>query len=135
MQASKLIFEAELDDAEKILQQLMPHTEGKEKNILVNNLATIEYVRGNIEQALTLLTPYLDPSIAFKSPYTLGLAAQLHARLHQRNEAERCLNRAVQVFERMLPCTWDEGIEPLTWYEYTVQLMRAAGALGDHHRV
>ena len=134
-QASKLISENKLDDAEKILQKLMPHAEGKERIVVANNLATIEYARGNIEQALSLLGPYLEAGTATESPYTLGLAAQLYARLERRNEAERFLNQAVKVFEKKLPYFRQEGIEPYSWYEYTVQLMRAAGALGDHRRV
>jgi len=134
-QASKLISENKLDDAEKILQELMPHTENKERIIVANNLATIEYARGNIEQALSLLEPYLEADSATQSPYTYGLAAQLYAQLERRNEAERLLKQAKEAFEKKLPYLREEGIEPYSWYEYTVQLMRAAGVLGDHRRV
>lgn len=133
--ASKLISENKLDDAEKILQRLMPEADGKEKIVVANNLATIEYTRGNIGQALSLLGPYLEDDAPVESPYTFGLAAQLFARLDRRDEAERCLNRAVKVFEKILPYLREEGVNPYSWYEYTVQLMRAAGALGDHRQV
>jgi len=133
--ASKLVSENKLDDAEKILQELLPHAESKEKIVVANNLATIEYARGNIEKALFLLEPLLEAGTAIESPYTFGLAAQLYARLDRRNEAERCLSQAVKVFEKMLPRLQEEDIEPHAWYEYTVQFMRAAGAIGDHRRV
>ncbi|MBW6463446.1 MAG: tetratricopeptide repeat protein [Firmicutes bacterium] len=133
--ASKLISENKLDNAEKILQKLMPHAKGKEKVVVTNNLATIEYARGNVKQALSLLEPYLETGSAIESPYTLGLAAQLSAKLERRNEAEHFLNRAVKVFESKLPALREANIEPQSWYEYTVQLMRAAGILGDHRRV
>jgi len=134
-QASKLISENKLDDAEKILQKLMLQAESKQKIIVANNLATIEHARGNIEKALFMLEPLLEAGTAIESPYTFGLAAQLYAQLDRRNEAERCLNQAVKVFEKMLPRLREEDIEPHSWYEYTIQLMRAAGALGDHRRV
>ncbi len=133
--ASKLVSENKLDDAEKILQELLPHAESKEKIVVANNLATIEYARGNIEQALSLLEPYLKAISNVESPYTFGLAAQLYACLDRRNEAERCLNQAVKIFEKKLPYLREAGIEPHPWYEYTVQFMRAAGAIGDHRRV
>ena len=63
----------------------MPHAEGKEKVIVANNLATVEYARGNLEQALALLEPYLEASTAIESPYTLGLTAQLYAFLDRRS--------------------------------------------------
>ncbi len=134
-QASKLISEKKLDDAEEILQKLMFQVEIKKKIIVANNLATIEHARGNIEKALFLLEPLLEAGTTIESPYTFGLAAQLYASLNRRDEAERCLGHAVKVFEKMLPRLQEEGIEPHAWYEYTVQLMRAAGALGDHRRV
>jgi len=133
--ASKLISEKELDSAEEILQNLLPLAKGKDKNVIANNLATIEYARGNIKQALSLLEPYLVTGSAVESPYTLGLAAQLYARLERRKEAENFLNQAVKVFESKLPSLRKENIEPHSWYEYTVQIIRAAGALQDHRRV
>jgi len=134
-QASKLISEKKLDNAEKILQKLMPHAKGKEKIVIANNLATIEYARGNVKKALSLLEPYLKKGSSIESPYTLGLAAQLYARLERRKEAEHFLNQAVKVFESKLPSLRKENFDPRSWYEYTVQLMRAAGVLGDHRRV
>lgn len=100
-----------------------------------NNLATIEYARGNIEQALSILEPYLETDSTVESPYTLGLAAQLYAQLGRRNEAERLLKQAVKAFQKKLPYLREEGIDPYSWYEYTVQFIRAAGVLGDHRRV
>ncbi len=134
-QARELISEEKLDDAEKILQKLMTQAEGREKIVVANNLSTVEYARGNIEKALSLLEPYLETGSPIESPYTLGLAAQLYACLDHRNEAERSLNRAVKAFEKMPPNLEEEGIDPHSWFEYTIQLMRAAGALGDHRRV
>jgi tetratricopeptide (TPR) repeat protein len=134
-QASKHISEKELDSAEKILQNLLPQAKGKEKIFIANNLATIEYARGNLKQALSLLEPSLETGSAVESPYTLGLAAQLYARLGRRKEAEHFLNQAVKVFESKLPSLRKENIAPHSWYEYTVQIIRAASALQDHRRV
>lgn len=133
--ASKLISEKEFDSAEDILQNLLPHAKGKDVNVIANNLATIEYARGNIKQALSFLEPYLVTGSAVESPYTLGLAAQLYARLERRKEAEHFLNQAVKAFESKLPSLRKENIDPISWYEYTVQIMRAASALQDHRRV
>jgi len=132
---SKLMGEKKLDEAEKILQKLMQETDSEEKTIVLNNLASIAYERGKIEQALALLEPYLQAEPPVESPYTFGLAAQLYAHIDRRDEAERCLNQAVKNFEKILPYLHEHDIDPHSWYEYTVQLMRAAGALGEHRRV
>ena len=123
------------ENGSEILQNLLPHAKGKDVNVIANNLATIEYARGNIKQALSLLEPYLVTGSAVESPYTLGLAAQLYARLERRKEAEQFLSQAVKAFESKLPSLRKENIDPISWYEYTVQIMRAASALQDHHRV
>jgi len=133
--ASKLINDKELDEAENILQKLFPKTDSEQKIIVINNLASIAYQRGDTTQALALLEPYLQAESPVDSPYTFGLAAQLYACIDRRDEAKRCLNRAVKSFEKALSYFQEQNINPQSWYEYTVQLMRAAGALADHRRV
>jgi tetratricopeptide (TPR) repeat protein len=128
---SNLISEKEYNSAKEILQNLLPQTKGKNKNVIANNLATIEYARGNIKQALSLLEPYLVTGSAVESPYSFALAAQLYARLARRKEAEHFLNQAVKVFEGKLPSLRKENTDPHLWYEYTIQLMRAACILKE----
>lgn len=78
-----------------------------------NNLATIEYARGNIEQALSILEPYLETDSTVESPYTLGLAAQLYAQLGRRNEAERLLKQAVKAFQKNSPTCGKKVLIPI----------------------
>jgi tetratricopeptide (TPR) repeat protein len=136
--ARKLMNEKKIDEAEKILRKLLPEAENigeKEKIIVLNNLASIAHLREKDEQGLALLEPYLQADTPVESPYTFGLAAQMYARLDRRDEAKRCLNQAVKIYDKKLPHLREQGLDPQSWYEYTVQLMRAAGALGDHRRV
>lgn len=132
---SQLISEEKIEEAESILQRLKQEADGEKKIVVINNLATIAYENGKFEQALAHLEPYLQAESPVESPYTFGLAAQLYAHIDRRDEAERCLNRAVKIFEKRLPYLHEQDIDSHAWYEYTVQLMRAAGALGDHRRV
>ncbi|MDY6826604.1 MAG: hypothetical protein SVV67_05435 [Bacillota bacterium] len=136
--AHKLTNEQEFDEAEKILQKVLPVAESmgeKEKVVVLNNLASIAHLHGEYEQALALLGPYLAEDTPVESPYTFALAAQASACLNRPDQAKSFLNRAVKIFESMLPYIREQDVNSRSWFEYTVHLMWAAGALGDHRRV
>lgn len=132
---SNLMSTSRLDEAETLLNRLLQKADSEQKIVVLNNLASIAQLRDDPEQALSVLEPLLEAEPPVESPYTLGLAAQLYARLGQKDEALRFLKQAEKVFKKKLPLLREMGLNPYSWCEYTVQLMRAALALGDHKMV
>jgi len=101
-----------------------------------NNLATAYYADGQLEKALAVLAPNLEPDAPW-SPYAHGLAAQVLAALGREDEARVQLGEAVRDFEAGLEAQRQAGGGGVTraWKEYTVTILTAAGALGDHRRL
>jgi len=101
----------------------------------LNNLATALFLNGEIERAWAVVEPHLDPAAPDANPYTFALAAQLSVRLGRPEDARAQLKEAAAIFEQKLPLLDRLGLVKEVWYEYTVQIMRAAAALQDHHLV
>ncbi len=101
----------------------------------LNNLATTFFLSGEPARAWALIEPRLDPSAPDANPYTFALAAQLSVHLGRPEAARAQLKEAAAIFEQKLPLLNRLGLVKEAWYEYTVQMMRAAAQLNDHHLV
>lgn len=100
----------------------------------LNNLATAYYADGQVEKALAILRPNLEPDAPL-NPYAHGLAAQVLAALGREDEARAQLREAVREFEAGLADQRRAGGVPQFWKEYTGAIMRAAASLEDHRQV
>lgn len=101
----------------------------------LNNLANAFFLNGEIDRAWALIEPRLDPAAFDANPYTFALAAQLSVHLGRPEAAREQLKEAAAIFEQKIPLLDRLGLVKEAWYEYTVQMMRAAAALQDHRLV
>lgn len=99
-----------------------------------NNWAMCRHLAGDHAEALTILAPLLAGPAPL--PFTRALASQANAALGQRVPARKLLQAAIRDFERGLADPALRGeVGPAVWIEYSVQVKRAAGILGDHRLV
>ncbi|MBS4022285.1 MAG: hypothetical protein KGZ79_07665 [Dethiobacter sp.] len=99
-----------------------------------NNLALANYLMGKPVQALEKLDDGLSGNIA--NPFGRALAAQCLVALGRMQEAKRMVVEAVGDFEEGLRIMKSERVAiPESWREYTVMIMRSAGAVRDHRQV
>ena len=130
-----LMEEKDFPGAEEFFRQVLDSADAADSIPALNNLALAINAGGSPERALKTLKPYLESDPPQGNPYTFSFAAQLLANLEQPEEARQYLDRAVKLFESALPHLADMNIFRPGWYEYTVQIMRAASTLGDHRLV
>ncbi len=101
---------------------------------LRNNLALVYYLMETPEVALEKLEDALSGNIA--NPFGRALAAQCMVALGRMQEVKRMVVEAVRDFEAGLRTMKAERVAILeSWREYTVIIMRSAGAVGDHRQV
>ena len=99
-----------------------------------NNLATAYYWDGQWEKALAALAP----NLAFDgppNPYGHGLAARILAQCGRHDEGRAHLRQAVRDFEAGLAAAGRGGPGARAWKEYTLTILQAAAALGDHRQL
>lgn len=101
----------------------------------LNNLAAVIYYQGEPTRSLNILEPMLADSSFTGSPFTYSLAAKLLAVVGRHNEARTRLKESIALFEDNLALLDELDIDKIAWYQYTVQIMRGAGALSDHRLV
>lgn len=100
-----------------------------------NNLALAVFLQGEAERALDVLEPNLDPRQSFGNPFSFSLAALILAALGRRKEGRRYLDLAISLFDRGRKLLEQMDLDKNAWYEYTVVIMKGAGALGEHRLV
>jgi tetratricopeptide (TPR) repeat protein len=99
-----------------------------------NNLALVYYLMEKPEIALEKLEDGLSGNIA--NPFGRALGAQCLVALDQMMGAKRMAAEAVRDFDTGLHIMQEEQVAiPDSWREYTVMIMRAVGAVGDHRQV
>ncbi|MCW3490202.1 CDC27 family protein [Dethiobacter alkaliphilus] len=97
-----------------------------------NNLALTYFLTGKPEMALEKL----DEGLSGPNPFGCALAAKCLVALGRMQEAKRMVEEAVRVFEGGLRIMKEEQVAiPQSWREYTVMIMQAVGAVGDHRQV
>lgn len=102
----------------------------------INNIAFAIWLGGNTQRAWETLEPYLPGDKDLKpNPFSFALAAQILASLERPDEARVYITKAVKLFESGLSNLDTLGFSREAWYEYTLQIMKAAAALNDHRLV
>lgn len=102
----------------------------------INNIAFAIWHGGNSQRAWKKLEPYLPGDKNLKpNPFSFALAAQILASLERPDEARAYITKAVKLFESGLSNLDTLGFSREAWYEYTLQIMKAAAALNDHRLV
>lgn len=102
----------------------------------INNIIFAIWYGGYPQRAWEKLEPYLPGDKDLKpNPFSFALAAQILATLERFDETRFYINKAVKLFESGLSNLDNVGFSREAWYEYTLQIMKAAAALNDHRLV
>ncbi len=102
----------------------------------INNIAFAIWHGGNPKRAWEKLEPYLPRDKSVKpNPFSFALAAQILVTLGKPDEARDYIDKAVKQFEAGLSKRESIGFNRETWYEYILQILKAAAALNDHRLV
>lgn len=126
-----LLEEEKLEEALEVLQEAQRISYSP---AVTNNLATVYFLRGEVEKTLQILEPNLSSTAPY-NPYAHGLAVQALAALNKKEEAYQQLEEAVADFEVGIAEYFYDTPIPDFWKEYTVIILRAAGALREHRKV
>lgn len=133
LEKSRLLLQKK--DHSGAIKVLAKELKRREDPVVRNNLAMAFYLSGEHKNCLDTLDKNLSAG-ADPNPFAHSLAALALVQLGKNNEAKTQLEKAVADFETGVSTLRRGGYHiPDYWAEYTVMILRAAGALQDHRRV